>query len=68
MSLLGLLSGDQSSSNIQNQKIQASEDQLSLQELEFLLKALKTTQLVGEQVEMFYILVSKLQSQYTKQQ
>jgi hypothetical protein len=49
---------------------QASEDgnKLNLQELEFLLKTLKTTQLVGEQVEMFYILVTKLQNQYLQQE
>jgi hypothetical protein len=49
---------------------QAPEDpnKLSLQELEFLLKTLKSTQIVGEQVEMFYILVMKLQNQYTQQE
>ena len=62
MSLLNRLTG------IQNQKSQAPEDQLNLQELDFLLRALKSTQIVGEQVEMFYILVTKLQSQYTNQQ
>ena len=52
------------------QNSQASEDgnKLNLQELEFLLKTLKTTQLVGEQVEMFYILVTKLQNQYLQQE
>lgn len=52
------------------QNNQASEDsnKLNLQELEFLLKTLKTTQLVGEQVEMFYILVTKLQNQYLQQE
>jgi len=44
----------------------ALEDQLNLQELEFLLRALKSTNLVGEQVEMFYNMVIKLQNQYTK--
>jgi len=29
---------------------------------------LKTTQIVGEQVEMFYVLVTKLQNQYLQQQ
>jgi hypothetical protein len=53
-----------------NQTISTPEDlnKLSLQELEFLLKTLKTTQLVGEQVEMFYILVTKLQNQYLQQE
>ena len=43
-------------------------NKLDLQEIEFLLRTLKTTQIVGEQVEMFYILVTKLQNQYTLQQ
>jgi len=68
MSLLNRLTGGQNPNNIQNQKSQASEDQLNLQELEFLLRTLKSTQIVGDQVEMFYILVTKLQSQYTSQQ
>lgn len=41
-------------------------NQLNPQELEFLLRTLKSTQIVGEQVEMFYILVTKLQNQYTE--
>ena len=47
------------------QNNQALEDQLNLQELEFLLRALKSTNLVGDQVEMFYSMVIKLQNQYT---
>ena len=39
-------------------------DQLTQQELEFLLNTLKSTPLVGDQVEMFYVLVVKLQNQY----
>jgi len=39
-------------------------NKLDSQEIEFLLKTLKSTQIVGEQVEMFYILVTKLQNQY----
>ena len=45
---------------------QALEDQLNLQELEFLLRTLKSSNLVGDQVEMFYSMVIKLQTQYTK--
>ena len=45
---------------------QAREDQLNLQELEFLLRTLKSSNLVGDQVEMFYSMVIKLQTQYTK--
>jgi hypothetical protein len=68
MGLLDKLVGDQSPKNTQNNNIQnASEDQLSPQELEYLLNVLKSTQLVGDQVEMFYILVVKLQNQYLKQ-
>ena len=49
---------------------QSSEDpnKLNSLEIEFLLRTLKSTQIVGEQVEMFYILVTKLQNQYTLQQ
>lgn len=43
-------------------------NKLSPQEIEFLLKTLKSTQIVGEQVEMFYILVTKLQNQYLQQE
>ncbi len=68
MSLINKLIGDQSPKNTQTNNIQnASEDQLSPQELEYLLNVLKSTQLVGDQVEMFYILVVKLQNQYLKQ-
>jgi len=41
---------------------------LSLQELEFLLGILKSTAIVGEQVEMFYTMVVKLQEQYIQLQ
>ncbi len=41
---------------------------LNLQEIEFLLNTLKATTLVGEQVEMFYTLVWKLQEQYLQLQ
>lgn len=41
---------------------------LSAQELELLLNALKTTTIVGEQVELFYNLVVKLQNQYIELQ
>ena len=41
---------------------------LDQQELEFLLHVLKSTNIIGEQVEMFYNLVVKLQNQYLEQQ
>jgi hypothetical protein len=43
-------------------------NQLNTEELEFLLNMLRTATLVGEQVEMFYNLVIKLQNQYIDQQ
>jgi hypothetical protein len=45
----------------------ANENQLSSEEIEFLLNALKTTTIMGEQVEMFYNMVVKLQNQYIEQ-
>lgn len=45
---------------------QHQQEKLNREELEFLLRLLKTTPLVGEQVEMFYIMVLKLQNQYTQ--
>ena len=41
---------------------------LTLQELEFLLNTLKSTSIVGYQVEMFYTMVVKLQEQYIQLQ
>jgi len=43
-------------------------DKLTGLELEFILNAMKTTTIVGDQVEMFYDLIIKLQNQYIKQQ
>lgn len=45
----------------------ADSQQLTTNELEFLLNCLKNTMLKGEQVEMFYNLVIKLQTQYIDQ-
>lgn len=42
-------------------------NQLTTQELEFLLNTLKQTMIMGEHVEMFYNLVIKLQNQYLEQ-
>ena len=44
-----------------------NENQLSAEEIEFLLNALKTTTIMGEHVEMFYNMVVKLQNQYVEQ-
>lgn len=51
-----------------NKKDSIPENQLNVPELDFLLKVLKTATLTGEQVEMFYNLVVKLQNQYISQQ
>jgi len=50
-----------------NEKVEDS-TKLSQEEIEFLLNTLKTTTLVGEQVEMFYTMVWKLQEQYLQLQ
>ena len=66
MSLIDRITGKQP---IQ-QTTQVSDDatKLTLQELEFLLSTLKSTTIVGDQVEMFYIMVIKLQEQYIQLQ
>ncbi len=52
-----------------NKQTQAPDaNNLSAQELELLLNALKSTTIVGEQVELFYNLVIKLQNQYIELQ
>jgi len=43
-------------------------NKLNMQELEFLLNILRQSSLVGDQVEMFYNMVVKLQNQYLEQQ
>ena len=42
-------------------------NKLSTTEIEFLLNSLKTVTIIGDQVEMFYNLVVKLQNQYIEQ-
>jgi hypothetical protein len=66
MSLIDRIVGQSTTQN-NKQPTQAPENELSLQELEYLLNVLKSAQLVGDQVEMFYIMVVKLQNQYVKQ-
>ena len=44
-----------------------TQNQLSKEELEFILTALKDVTITGAQVEMFYNLVVKLQNQYVDQ-
>jgi hypothetical protein len=43
-------------------------NKLTQQELEYLLNTLKNTTLIGDQVEMFYNLVIKLQNQFIELQ
>jgi 7,8-dihydro-6-hydroxymethylpterin-pyrophosphokinase len=49
------------------QQANQSVNQLNTSELEFLLTMLRTSTLTGEQVELFYNMVIKLQNQYTEQ-
>jgi len=50
-----------------NTNVLASENDLTLQELELLLGILKDTTLKGHQIEVFYNLIIKIQNQYIKQ-
>lgn len=49
-----------------NEYVSTVDEELTLQELEYLLSLLKNVDLKGYQVEMFYNLVVKIQSQYVK--
>jgi hypothetical protein len=51
----------------QNTPTLDAENQLSAQELAFLLDGLKKTTFLGEQVEVVYNLIMKLQNQYINQ-
>jgi hypothetical protein len=42
-------------------------NELNAQELEFILNSMKTVTIAGEQVEVFYNMIIKLQNQYTQQ-
>lgn len=53
---------------IANKNEQADPNKLSNQEIEIILVALKSTTLLGDQVEIFYNLIIKLQNQYINQQ
>jgi hypothetical protein len=52
---------------LMNTTLTLDSDQLSIQELEFLLLMLKQSTFKGEMIETMYSLVIKLQSQYMKQ-
>lgn len=47
---------------------QISVNQLTVSELDYLLRLLKTVTLTGDQVEVFYNLVVKIQNQYIEMQ
>lgn len=58
---------DLKSTNTPNTPTLDAENQLNAQELAFLLDGLKKTTFLGEQVEVVYNLVMKLQNQYVNQ-
>jgi len=60
MSIISKITGQPSTTTV-------DVNQLSLEELEFVLTALKDVTITGSQVEMFYNLVVKLQNQYVEQ-
>ena len=69
---MGLLDKIKQQKGIQNAPLMDTtltldSDQLSIQELEFLLLMLKQSTFKGEMIETMYSLVMKLQSQYMKQ-
>jgi hypothetical protein len=70
--VMGLLDKIKQQKGIQNAPLMDTtltldSDQLSIQELEFLLLMLKQSTFKGEMIETMYSLVMKLQSQYMKQ-
>ena len=70
--VMGLLDKIKQQKGIQNASLMDTtltldSDQLSIQELEFLLLMLKQSTFKGEMIETMYSLVMKLQSQYMKQ-
>lgn len=66
MSLINRITGKQPAQ--QTTQVPDDATKLTLQELEFLLNTLKSTSIVGYQVEMFYTMVVKLQEQYIQLQ
>lgn len=52
---------------LKSQSKQESASQLTKQEIEFLLTILKDVSIRGDQVEIFYNIILKLQEQYLKQ-
>lgn len=59
MSIINKLVGSKTSNRDANK--------LDLQELTFILNVMKSTTITGDQVELFYNMVLKLQNQYTNE-
>ena len=51
----------------QTETVLVSNNTLTVEELDYILRVLKVTTVQGDQVEMFYNLVIKLQNQYVEQ-
>ena len=51
----------------QPETVLVSNNTLTVEELDYILRVLKVTTVQGDQVEMFYNLVIKLQNQYVEQ-
>lgn len=51
----------------QPEPVPVSNNTLTVEELDYILRVLKVTTVQGDQVEMFYNLVIKLQNQYVEQ-
>lgn len=64
---MGLVNKDNTQTVVKNNTPVSQQDQLSAQELEFLLTLIKQTTFKGEYVEMVYNTTLKLQNQYLKQ-
>jgi len=64
---LNQIVGKKPTENIVPVPAPAPDNQLSVQELAFLLSTLKQVTLTGEQVEFMYNLIMKLQKQYIAQ-
>jgi hypothetical protein len=65
--VMGLVNKDNTQTVVKNNTPVSQQDQLSAQELEFLLTLIKQTTFKGEYVEMVYNTTLKLQNQYLKQ-
>ncbi len=64
---MGLVNKDNTQTVVKNNTPVSQQDQLSAQELEFLLLLVKQASFKGEYVEIVYNTTLKLQNQYLKQ-